>query len=176
MTELRFDLNGNETDELEREGFELRAKIAPDDHSDAPWDAEDGHGPVTDWTNRAKAPGELVLSEDRGSFRYYDFAEACRIAQRDGWNAEPYKVPGETPKQRAAKAATADYNRLRGWCNDSWRYVGVVVSAYRNGVKLATESLWGIESDAGEYLSEVAEDLAAEALSNAKAKITELAA
>lgn len=31
---------------------------------------------------------------------------------------------GETPKQRAAKAARADYERLRQYCTDLWIYVG----------------------------------------------------
>src|SRR5690606_5719725 len=51
----------------------------------APWEECDGHGPVSDWTSRDKLPGERVLRHDRGSYRYYDVAEATRIAKRDGW-------------------------------------------------------------------------------------------
>lgn len=65
----------------------------------------DGHGPVTAWTTRSKHPGELVINKDRGRARYYDFAEACRIARRDGWDAEPYNAGTETKRQQAAKAA-----------------------------------------------------------------------
>ena len=87
---------------------------------------ECGHGPVSEWTTRAKQLGERVLVEDRrGAKRYYDFAEAVRIAKRDGWDAPPL---GEGTKgQRAARAAEADFNRLRGWCNGDWEYVGIVV-------------------------------------------------
>lgn len=161
-------------DTIERDGFTLRARIEHDSDTGAPWE-EHGHGPVTDWTRRDKLPGELLLCNDGRQKRFYDFAEACRIARRDGWNAAPYQVEGETPRQRAARAALADYKHLRGWCNDSWGWCGVVVTASRAGVELGRASLWGIESDAG-YLVEVANELAGEAVAEAAAKVTEIAA
>ena len=138
--------------------------IESDYDQTAPWDIEDGHGPVTDWTRNSKAPGEMVLSEDRGSKRYYDFAEACRIAKRDGWSTaaiEARKANGErvTAKEQASAAATADYERLRGWCNDDWQYVAVIVTDDESG---EFASLGGIESDCGDYLAEVAQELAEE--------------
>lgn len=150
---------------IEHNGRTYSVTIEPDYYSGAPWDEECGHGPVSDWTTRAKEPGELVLAQDRGSFRYYDFAEACRIAMRDGWDAEPYNRGQETKGQQAAKAARADFERLRQWCNDQWHYVGVVVTAkceccgHFSG---ESASLWGIESDAGDYLEDVARELARE--------------
>lgn len=140
--------------------YEFVAEIERDDHSDAPWDRECGHGPVSEWTTRAKQPGERVLVGDRrGAKRYYDFSEAVRIAKRDGWDAPPC---GEGTKgQRAARAAEADFNRLRDWCEGDWEYVGVVVSVYRDGEEIETHaaSLWGIESDCTDYLREVAGEL-----------------
>lgn len=142
-----------------------------------PWQEEDGHGPVTGWTTRAKEPGEMVLNSDRGSKRFYDFQEACRIARRDGWNAAPYNVPGETKKQRAARAAMADFERMAGWCNDNWNYVGVCLFELpRDGVQRAAArvadsgpfgtlkhaALWGIESDSPEYHATVAWELISE--------------
>lgn len=56
----------------------------------------------------------------------------------------------------AAAAAMSDYQRLKAWCDDEWCYVGVVVTDTETG---ETESLWGIESDAGEYFSEVTAEL-----------------
>lgn len=143
------------------DGREYRVTIEPDYDCGAPWDEECGYGPVTDWTSRAKEPGELVLCTDRGSYRYYDFAGACRIAKRDGWSTaeiEARKAQGEkiTAKEQAARAARADYKRLRDWCNDRWHYVGVVVSDEEG----ESTSLWGIESDADAYLEEVARELA----------------
>lgn len=169
-------------DEPERDGFTLRARIEHDSDTGAPWEEHDGHGPVSDWRRRNyagrydKRPGELLLFDDGRNALFYDFAEACRIARRDGWNAAPYDVPGETPRQRAAKAARADFEHLRGWCNDQWNWCGVIVTASRAGVALGTASLWGIESDAGAYLVEVANELTAEALAEAADKVREIAA
>ncbi len=148
--------------------YELIAELERDDgDQDAPWDRECGHGSVSQWTTRAKLPGERVLIEDwRGARRYYDFAEAVRIAKRDRWDAPPY---GEGTKgQRAARAAEADFKRLRGWCNRDWEYIGVVVSVYRDGEEIDTHaaSLWGIESDCRDYLQEVANELFDEVAEN----------
>ena len=160
-------------------GERLTAVIAivRDDCSDAPWEREDGHGEVTDWTSRAKAPGELVLNEDYGSYRYYDFTGACELALRDGWGSEPFDIPGETRKQRAARAARADYERLRRWCNDDWYYIGVCLFELpRDGVERDPEhiadaapfgilkhaALWGIESDSPDYHETVARELMSE--------------
>lgn len=157
------------------DGFTLTARMVQDHDMGAPWDNEDGHGPVSDWTNRAKLPGERVLNEDRfGRRRYYDVAEAIQIAKRDGWDAEPI---GQGAKgQRAARAVEADFRRLRGWCEGEWCYVGVVLSVSRNGIILddRAASLWGIESDCRDYLLDVANELADEALDAAKAVLEAL--
>lgn len=72
-------------------GTSYSVRIEHDHDYGAPWDNEDGHGPVSDWTTRAKRPGEMVLSESYGKKRFYNFAEACRIARRDRWGALPEK-------------------------------------------------------------------------------------
>ena len=123
------------------------------DHG-APWDEEDGHGPVTDWTSRDKHPGELILNTDRGSRRYYDFASAVKQARAEGWNTKPYNWP--TKGAQAAAAALADFERMRGWANDDWHYCGIVVKL--DGTDFEA-SLWGIESDCDDYHEEVIEDL-----------------
>jgi len=200
----------------------IRATIEHDDSHGAPWIEDDGHGPVSDWTMRVKLPGELVLSGDGRascgtdhSKRYYDFAEACRIARRDGWGPSPYSDAVErganglhkrhmqffdgrtllcadsdwhdcpnasyaqcyerlramtSPRQYAAMAARDDYERLRAWCNDEWSYVGVIVTVSHavTGIELGSASLWGIESDAGDYLEEIVRDLEPEAIEDAR--------
>lgn len=173
-----YALNG---EEAERDGFTFAARIEHDDMHGAPWEECDGHGPVTDWERRGKLPGELVLCDDnpsglRGNTarRFYDFQDACRIALRDGWNAAPYAIEGETARQRAARAARADYEYLRAWCNDDWSYCGVIVTASRNGVELASASLWGIESNAGDYLRDVANELLEDALGQAREALESL--
>jgi hypothetical protein len=164
---------------IERDGFTYLADVERDD-AEPPWDRDDGHGPVSDWRGMGphgyapKRPGEFVLNADRGGSRFYDFAEACKIARRDGWGIE--HPEGLTPRQIAAMAAAADFRRLRDWCADEWWWTGVVVTVSRAGITLASASLWGIESDAGDYFAEVAADLAREALGEAGAKLAELRA
>lgn len=140
-------------------GWAATIRIDPDDSMGEPWKEHDGHGIVSEWTRRDKRPGERVLAEDRGSYRYYDFAESVRIARRDGWGAEE----GKTLRERAALAAERDFARLKAWCNDEWGWVGVVVEIERpDGWRMAT-SLWGIESD-GDYWRDVAKELLADLL------------
>ena len=163
----------DDTIECASDGFQLVATIKGDSGFYTPWDNDCSHGPVSEWSRRDKGPGELILCEARGLKRFYDFQNACRIALRDGWNCAPYDIAGETKRQRAARAARHDFEVLRGWCNDEWHYCGIVVTASLHGIGLGTASLWGIEcnypgSD-NAYLSEVANDLASEAISEAQA-------
>lgn len=158
-------------DTFMHDGLAFKIEIERDDWQDAPWENEDGHGPVSNWTTRDKRPGELVLSSDRNAKRFYDFAAAVELAKRDGWNAAPYDVPGETKGARAHKAAMADFKRLRDWCEDRWEYVGVIVTCTDLPGE-PSESLWGIESDAGEYLQEVTRELADEIISQEAAAVS----
>lgn len=144
-------------------GYDVTARIVRDEDMGPPWKEHDGHGPVSDWTSRAKRAGELVLNEDRGSRRYYDFAEAVKIAKRDGWG------PG-APHEAARK----DFEAMRAWCNDEWWWVGIVLSVSRNGVELSDHaaSLWGIDANHpqgnNDYLTEIANELLPEALKEAE--------
>ena len=161
----------------------LTAELVVDMDHRSPWTEEDGHGPVSEWTTRAKLPGELVLNDDgnrQRSRRYYDFAEACRIARRAGWGMKGGQLEGETDRAYAARAARHDFEVLRAWCNDEWQYVGVAVTASIDGIELGSASLWGIEcnypgSD-NSYLTDVAEELAPEAIEQAEQQRTRLAA
>ena len=151
---------------ITRHGLTFRVTIEHDTDHGAPWENEDGHGPVTDWEHRDKRPGELVLDSDGRAKRFYDFAEACRIAQRDGWDAPPYKTG--TARQRAARAARADFDYLRAWCRDDWHYVGVIVTLLdEDGDEVDSASLWGVEDSDSAYVDEVAADLADELAASA---------
>lgn len=142
---------------LERYGFTFRVDHCADHDAGAPWD-DDGHGPVSDWTTRDKSPGELVLNTSNGSSRYYDFAEACRMAQREGWGSRDAEAD-MTPRQIAALAAREDYENLRAWCRDEWAYIGVVVTLLdvEGNDTDATYSLWRVD-DNGDYAATVAGD------------------
>ena len=170
-----------ETSAIERDGFTITATIYHDPDHGAPWEEEDGHGAVTDWTNRQKAPGERILAEAGGRGygnthrRFYDWAGAVKTAKADGWDAPPY---GEgTAGQRAVRAVEADFQHLRAWCNDDWFYVGVAVTVSRAGVELTGKydhAIWGTENTAADHINELAADLVGDALDAARAKLREL--
>ena len=165
------------TETRESGTLSLRVEWFYDSDSDAPWDNEDGHGPVSDWEPRSKKPGEMILNSDRGSHRFYDFAEAVKIAKRDGWNTAPYNWPSEGA--RAHAAAMADYERLRQWCTDQWHYCGIVVTLLdADGDPDSVDaSLWGIEDGlpgSSQYHEDVIQDLIAECVDQITATVKEL--
>jgi hypothetical protein len=205
-----------QTSQVKRDGYVVTAKVEVDADMGPPWEEHDGHGPVSNWTDRAKRPGERVLvSDERGrQHRYYDFQKAVKMASRDGWGWLPGKLVVErdtpslgdgtacggratcweftaynpenfnkaisavykmhestmTPEQYAARAAERDFKVLKAWCDDEWRWCGVVLSTSYNGREILENAaaLWGIESNYPDsdnsYLAEVADSLLDEAL------------
>lgn len=142
--------------------FTFKVEFEEDYDADAPWENSEGHGIVTDWEYRDKRPGELILNTNRRAKRFYDFAESVKIAKRDGWNSEPYD-DNETKGERAAKAVRADYEYLRAWCKDEWRYVGVVVTLLddEGDETEVSDSLWCVETF-NDYHLEAAREIADE--------------
>ena len=161
-TQNRFRFDGDKV--TLPDGFTLTFTSEYDDDQGAPWQEECCHGPVTNWVRREKRAGEILLCSDHGSKRFYDFAGAMAIAKRDGWRptGEALAKLGHAPTkgQLAEAAAWADFHHLKGWVDDRWHYVGVIVTL-RNpeGEEVASEALWGVE-DSGDYYQDVAEELA----------------
>ena len=148
---------------FEHEGHKFSADDIYDEGMGAPWEEHDGHGIVSDWTTRAKRPGELVLCSDHGSKRFYDFQASVKRARAEGWDAAPY---GGTKGERAHRATLADFEHLKAWCEDRWHWCCVTVALLDDyGDEMGeTASLGGIESSSTEYLKEAAEELAGEIL------------
>ena len=145
------------TEIIKQHGTAYRVQWVRDYDAGAPWENEDGHGPVSDWERREKRPGEMILNEDRGARRFYDFAAAVKQARREGWNTTPYEW--KTKGEQAAAAAQADFDYLRCWCNDNWHYCGIIVTVLNDEGEETdnSSSLWGIEDDgtnsAGDHAS-----------------------
>lgn len=156
----------------------VTARVVHDDHADPPWEMCDGHGPVSDWTSRDKRPGEVVLNRDHGSFRYYDWEEAIKIAKRDGWDAPPYGTGSKG--QKAERAVKADFEYLQSWCRDEWHYVGIVLSVSKGDDTLDSHaaSLWGIACNLpnrdNSYLLDLANELLDEAVEKGKESLEAL--
>lgn len=66
-----------------------------------------------------------------------------------------------TARQWAAAAAMRDFEYLQSWCQDDWQYIGIEVRrADACQCCGESESLCGIESNSGDYVRDVATDLA----------------
>lgn len=126
---------------FEFNGRTFHVELLDDDFCMAPWEENDGHGPVSDWTRRDKKAGEWVLCEERRMKRYYDFSEAMRMAKRDGWDTPPYGVG--TKGERAVRAVMADFEYLRRWCNDQWKYVTLHVILFDDDDDILYEDYLG---------------------------------
>jgi hypothetical protein len=141
-------------EKFEHKGYKVVIDIHHDEHQGPPWKEHDGHGEVSEWTSRDKRAGELVLVTDRNSKRYYDYAGAIRIANRDGWGLNDehrYKLwqkLGRTPTKREICAASVmfDYEYLRGWCNDEWSWLGYTTTITTpQGKEIDGDSCWGFD-------------------------------
>jgi len=149
-------------------GYHFGVRCEPDADAGPPWENSDCHGPVSEWRRfETKCPGERVLIRDRAFARFYDAETAQRIALRDHWGHRE-AVPGESARERAARAVAADFEYLAGWCRDRWHYVAVIVEwTDADGQRRTPEtgaSLCGVE-DLDGYPAQVADELIAECLS-----------
>jgi len=93
------------------------------------------------------------------------------------WKAEGFDLTATLEQDHDTKPTDYecyDEADIQRWRNDDWLYVGVVVSVSLNGVELSDHaaSLWGVDCNFNDtsnaYLSEVAQELEAEALNTAR--------
>lgn len=164
------------------DGYTVRIDIHQDEDMRAPWEEHDGHGVVSGWGSRDKAPGELVLNSDHRSYRYYDVAATLKIAKRDGWGlSEANKAKlatklGHKPtrKEITAEAVQHDYEYLRGWCNDEWVWLGYTTEITTpEGKTLDGHSCWGFDEE--KYMLSEAIDEAKHAIERHKLTMRETA-
>lgn len=160
--------------EVEADGVVYSVTIDSDVWDEKPWEESDGHGPVYGPERREKRPYELMLTERDGGGRlgfhyFYDFAEAVKIARREGWGYSPGETKDMKPGQRAELAARADFEYLKAWCEGRWQYVSVSVSV--KGMKCScchqavdvSRSLGGVDSCCDRsYIDEIVQDLIGE--------------
>ena len=153
-------------------GHRFRFLAEYDEHMAEPWKEHDGHGIVSDWTTRDKAPGERVLNSDRSSRRFYDVQASITLAKRDQWGLgddEKAKLAAQlgrepTPRDITARAVDLDFENLRAWCNDEWHWMCVGVEWLNpDDTVRAREWLSGIDGE-GPYLEECAYELAEQLL------------
>ena len=144
-------------------GNKFKIELAYDYIGDKPWEWCDGHGEVSEWTTRDKKPGEVVLCIDGRSRLYYDMQGAVKLARREWVSKDSENTLG----QNAVKAAQADFENLRAWCDGKWWYAILrVVMLDDEGEELDgyDEYLDSVEDGYGKkfagYVMECAQELA----------------
>jgi len=151
------------------QGMMFLANVLSDEFAGTPWEGDraDFHGLVSEWTQRERVCGERVLWRDDGFRRLYDHRASVQRFMKDC----------VCTRDRAHEIAREDFKRLKAWCNGEWEYCGLEVSLlddFNDEINGFEQTLWGLESDNGEYLRVVASDLAEEMI--AKASCFETAA
>lgn len=173
-----FTERDNWTAPIESRGYTVRVRVDYDECMGMPWDEHDGHGIVSKWRPKdSKAPGEMILAEDRGLCLFYDFAATVRRARREGWDAEPY---GGTPGEKAHRAALEDFEYCRRFAAGDIQWIVVTVEVTRDGREVCSDSVGGIESEGTywrEHAAKVAEyaiaaDIKARKVASARAAST----
>lgn len=147
-------------------GFLIYARVDSNDDMGPPWVEHDGHGPVSDWTDRLPRPGERVLATDRYHHRYYDWDAAIAKALEEGWDAPPYRQG--TPMEQAERAVKRDFKHMKAWCDNEWFWCTITLSVYRGTVLLdeyaAMESGLPCNDGDNSHLTEAANELLDEAI------------
>lgn len=145
-------------DTFEHAGRRYRVEFPADPDHPEPWNDGDGRGIVRDYQrgyesrDTLEQAGDVVL-DTRDGPRYIFLRQATiEKAKAESWGGDP------------AAAADAELKRFRDWCHERWIYVGVVVTLLDgdDNPTSVSASLWGIESDDENYLTEVAHQLAEE--------------
>jgi len=138
-------------------GYTVRAKIEPDCDSNLE-DSGDWYGRIEwDRTPRYNTQPQRPASMN---------GAARKIQTRDG--ATWWQPPADVVKDADSLAKLEA--RVRGYFGEQWSYVGVVLEVRYPACKECGErkvdhaSLWGIESDAGDYFAETLVDLSYELL------------
>jgi hypothetical protein len=105
---------------------------------------------------------------------------AC-IGDSIAWKSGPFDMRATIAHDSDTSPDDIDglpQEHIEAWKRDEWFFCGVIVTASIDGVELGKASLWGIDcnfpgSD-NSYLSEVASELEAEAVSEARGKIASI--
>ena len=152
-------------DIIEVSGLRFAVTFDFDYDTGPPWDWSDGHGPVRIGRNHAdgqtdKRPGERPLNRPgwHENQYYYDWAEACKLARKDWWNAAPYDAPN-----RVHRAVQADFDYLSAWVNGDWQYVVVgICQVDDDGNEIGDWNYLGGVETYRDYHHEMAREMAEE--------------
>lgn len=144
-------------------GADYVARVYPDTDHGHPWDECDGHGSVELIDDRDPVPRGWTVIHDANRGRWiYNTGAAIVQARRERWGCEVGRLLGLKRGAMAYAAVKADREYLASYLREEWCYVGVSVQPVGADGDDFRAAVWGIESTAGDYLREVAQDLVGE--------------
>ena len=147
---------------LEIGPYAVEVKQEHDPDPDLSWFGEYSSSPGVDAIDRDKTGDRAHTRE----YRYWNPAITLGEHYRDLHSAGYAKADAWL---KALEYRERDYNRMERHCRGDWAMVGIVATARVSGMECGFASLWGIESDSGDYIDEVAFELASEAAHDADA-------
>jgi len=146
-----------------QEGFELVASVELDEGPDLSYLGEWSHS----WS-------EGAIPHDQDDPRTSDWFTPAITADQHYRGLRELKYGRSEARRLSQRYVRQDYSRALAY-GDGWWTVFVTVIARRNAIELGRAILGGIESDSGDdYFSRVAQELAAEAIDEAKSAIAGL--
>lgn len=166
----RDDRRGLPRCEWAQDGFKLVASVGLDEYGSVDWLGE-FHERQVSGAIRVRAPG-LSRSDRHGCVWYRPTSSYAEHYK--GLRALKF---GRDESDRLARYyIRQDVERLRRYADGDLALVCVGVTAYRADVELGSAGLYGIDVDSTSdpYLTEVALEMAHEALAEAKAKLAAL--
>lgn len=154
-----------------REGFDIRVKMVDDNAPDT--------SAIGEYTDKIE-DGVIIRDGERPGEFYEDLTDderekiPCRGNKFRAF--KPYAGGEKVGTDDYRMNGKQDYERMEGLNRGDWYFVGVVAKVFKKGIELGNASLWGIESDAGDYFNEVAKEVADEAMIEAKKNLAALCA
>lgn len=153
-------VNGSAAVEMTPYTVELKQEYDPD--ADLSWYGAYSNIPGVDAIDRAKTRDRTSARECRYWNPAISLDEHCRDLRRAGYSRADAWLKALEYRER-------DYNRMERLCRGDWAMLGIVAVARIGGMVCGSASLWGVESDCGEYMDEVALELTREAVRDADA-------
>lgn len=146
--------------------FEVTFKV--DEYPDLSWIGE-----YTDrYTDGAINTFTMQGYVDHSKYKYF---VACQSFSERLSGLRKYHLSERTARIAAAKELLDDYKLYESYNNGEWYMQGVIVTAYLDGVKVDSNSLWGVESNAGdEFMQEIVDDLVSQIMYELSDKGSEL--
>ncbi len=133
-----------------------------DDDPDLSWLGEFSNTPGPDAIDRTKTRAGTRAHE----FRYWNPAVTLDEHYRELHGAGFSKADAWL---KALEYRERIYSRIESFCHGYWVMIGITATARIDDIVCGDASLWGIESDAGDHIDEIAHELAREAVAAAAA-------